>query len=264
MMALADGTATAILVAWVFVHRRQMRAPVRRLRSAPTQSSAAIQSRMTRWGVTLLRVCRVDPSRFTAAECRWSLAAVTGALCILWVSAPLALLCIAIAGVVMLRQPVRRAQRRQRNIVRELPDVVDMFQTCIASGFNVVGAMRATSASGNGVVAVAMKDALLRLQRGSDVDNALEQLVAATSSDVRRLTSALQASAHYGVPLSTSLTQLAFELRTEQTRRSEIAARRLSVQLLFPVACCTLPAFALLAVAPLIAGSLSGLATAFH
>jgi len=48
-------------------------------------------------------------------------------------------------------------------------------------------------------------------------------------------------------------------VRRDRRRKAEEAARRIPVKLLFPLVGCTLPAFALLTVAPLIAGAVRSL-----
>src|SRR4051812_1318732 len=53
--------------------------------------------------------------------------------------------------------------------------------------------------------------------------------------------------------------RLAAAARRSRQRRAEEAARKLPVQLLFPLVVCILPAFGLLTVAPLIAGGLRAL-----
>ena len=73
------------------------------------------------------------------------------------------------------------------------------------------------------------------------------------------LVAALLASERYGAPLLDGLARLAAELRSDRRRRAEEAARRVPVKLLFPLVFCTLPAFALLTVAPLLAGALGSL-----
>ena len=75
----------------------------------------------------------------------------------------------------------------------------------------------------------------------------------------RPLTAALVASERYGAPVVAGLERLAAEVRRDRRRRAEEAARRVPVKLLFPLVTCTLPAFALLTVAPLIAGTLGSL-----
>ena len=76
---------------------------------------------------------------------------------------------------------------------------------------------------------------------------------------VRPLVAALVASERYGAPLSAGLERLAGEVRRDRRRKAEEVARRIPVKLLFPLVGCTLPAFGLLTVAPLIAGALQAL-----
>ncbi len=55
-----------------------------------------------------------------------------------------------------------------------------------------------------------------------------------------------------GDPLVPVLDRLSVEARMVRRRQAEEAARRLPVQLLFPLVLCVLPAFVLLAVVPLL------------
>jgi tight adherence protein C len=67
------------------------------------------------------------------------------------------------------------------------------------------------------------------------------------------------ASERYGAPLGPGLERLAYEVRADRRRRAEEAARKIPVKLLFPLVSCTLPAFGLLTVAPLIASAVRSL-----
>ncbi|MBA3267134.1 MAG: type II secretion system F family protein, partial [Acidimicrobiia bacterium] len=80
-----------------------------------------------------------------------------------------------------------------------------------------------------------------------------------TGEAVRPLVAALVASERYGAPLVASLERLADEVRRDRRRRAEEAARKVPVKLLFPLVTCTLPAFGLLTVAPLIASAVRSL-----
>ena len=59
--------------------------------------------------------------------------------------------------------------------------------------------------------------------------------------------------------MSAGLERLADEVRRQRRHRAEEAARRVPVKLLFPLVCCTLPALALLTVAPLVASAVRSL-----
>ena len=63
----------------------------------------------------------------------------------------------------------------------------------------------------------------------------------------------------HGSPLLPGLERVGVDARARRRRAAETRARRLPVLLLFPLVLCTLPAFGLLTVAPIVAGTLSSL-----
>ncbi|MDP8938520.1 MAG: type II secretion system F family protein, partial [Actinomycetota bacterium] len=87
----------------------------------------------------------------------------------------------------------------------------------------------------------------------------LDDVPARAGEAVRPLVAALIASERYGAPLVAGLERLAGEVRADRRRRAEEAARKVPVKLLFPLVACTLPAFALLTVAPLVASAVRSL-----
>lgn len=76
---------------------------------------------------------------------------------------------------------------------------------------------------------------------------------------VQGLVGVLAGADRYGHAIGPALERLGAECRADERRRAEAAARRVPVLLLFPLVVCILPAFALLTVAPLIAGALKAL-----
>jgi pilus assembly protein TadC len=60
--------------------------------------------------------------------------------------------------------------------------------------------------------------------------------------------------------LALPLERVAEQARDVRRRHAEESARRVPVQLLFPLVACVLPAFVLLTVVPLLAGTLRSLA----
>ena len=73
------------------------------------------------------------------------------------------------------------------------------------------------------------------------------------------LATAVAAAERDGLPLAPVLERLATDARADRRRAGEAAARRLPVQLSFPLVVCTLPSFVLLAIAPAVLGALSTL-----
>ena len=98
-----------------------------------------------------------------------------------------------------------------------------------------------------------------RVARGQRLADALEVLPELLGDPVRPLVAALVASERYGVALGPTLDVLAHDARRDRRRQAEEAARQLPVRLCFPLVCCTLPAFVLLTIAPLVAGAIGSL-----
>ena len=120
-------------------------------------------------------------------------------------------------------------------------------------------AVAAVARRAAGPVGEALGWAVAEAGAGLRFADALAELPRRLGEDARPLATALVASVRDGSPLGDGLDRLAGELRAERRRRAEEAARRVPIKLLFPLVCCILPAFALLTVAPLLAGALQAL-----
>jgi tight adherence protein C len=156
----------------------------------------------------------------------------------------------------------RRARRtRAAAVVRDLPEAVDLLLLAVGAGLTVPLAVEAVARRGAGPVAAELEQVVAEVRLGRRLADALDEVPARLDGGeaTRPLVAALLASERYGAPLIDRLERLAAEVRADRRRRAEEAARRVPVQLLFPLVLCVLPAFALLTVAPLIAGALSSL-----
>jgi tight adherence protein C len=160
-----------------------------------------------------------------------------------------------------------RDQRRRRHAVATMAaDLVDLFAVAIGAGLNV---RLATAAVAKRSPTGPLADELSRVEEevaaGARLADALDRVPArlaaggAGDETVRSLIAALVDAERYGTALGPTLDRLAAEARRSRQRRAEEAARRIPVQLLFPLVTCILPAFGLLTVAPLIAGGLRAL-----
>lgn len=169
----------------------------------------------------------------------------------------------AVAAVAVLVPPRLAARRRRAAeaaaLARELPEIVDLLAVATSSGLSVAAAVGAVAPVGDGALAAALGTALAESRRGRRLADALDDVPARVGEPARPLVAALTAGERYGAPLAQTLDRLADEARHERRRAAETAARRVPVALLFPLVCCILPAFALLTVAPLVAGALRAL-----
>lgn len=154
----------------------------------------------------------------------------------------------------------RRARRRRaEQVLRDLPEVVDLVHVAVGAGLTVPLAVQAVAGRAEGPIADELRRALADVGLGERLADALGEVPARAGEATRPLIAALVASDRYGAPLADALARLAVEVRADRRRRAEEAARRVPVKLLFPLVCCVLPAFGLLTLAPLLAGAFSAL-----
>ncbi len=185
-----------------------------------------------------------------------AVAAGAVALALLPVAAPpAALVAWALPGLA-----ARRAERRrQAEMVTGLPDVVDLLVLAVGAGLTVHQAVARVAARATGPLAAELGRVVGEVALGRRLADALDDLPRRAGEAVRPLVAALVASERYGAPLVAGLERLAGEVRRDRRRRAEEAAHKVPVKLLFPLVTCTLPAFGLLTVAPLVASAVRSL-----
>jgi tight adherence protein C len=189
---------------------------------------------------------------------RWALAVSAGAAgyVVLPVFAP-------VLAVVAWAVPVVRARRRAgaaaAAVRRSLPEAVDLLNLAVGAGLTVPLAIAAVGRRHQGPVGIELARVAREVDGGRRCADALEDAGGRLGPDAGPVLSALVASERYGAPLAEALARLAADVRADQRRRAEESARRVPVKLLFPLVLCVLPAFALLTVAPLLAGALGSL-----
>jgi tight adherence protein C len=171
------------------------------------------------------------------------------------VALPLALVAWAVPGM-----KARRTERRRlAALAADLPDVVDLLVLAVGAGLTVPLAVRSVARRAPGPLGAELVRVCDEASLGRRLGDALDDLPARAGEACRPLVAALVASDRYGAPLGPGLERMAHEVRADRRRRAEEAARKIPVKLLFPLVSCTLPAFALLTVAPLIASAVRSL-----
>jgi len=209
-----------------------------------------------RLGRSILRACGRNAS---ASTCRRLGSAVVAALPA-GVVLPLAAPAAAVLGWMLPAVLTRRRDRaRLLSVAADLPEVVDLLVMAIGAGLTVPLAVAAVARRSPGRVATELGRASEEAGLGRRLADALDDIPSRAGESVRPLVAALVASERYGAPLAAGLDRLAAEVRRDRRRRAEEAARKVPVKLLFPLVTCTLPAFGLLTVAPLIAGAMRSL-----
>lgn len=174
---------------------------------------------------------------------------------------PVLTLGLVASGVLGRAQLVRRAHRRQQRASEaSFPDLVDLFRIAAAAGHPVHRCLEVVAVRAPAPVRAPLAATLARVQRGVPLSDALAVLGPELGATGPVLTDALRAALRTGAPLGPVLDRVGAVARDRRARTAQAAARRLPVTMLFPLVFCVLPAFGLLGVVPLLAGSLGSLA----
>ena len=185
----------------------------------------------------------------------WATVAAAGLLVVAPVLALVPVLWVTVVPALAAR---RARAAHEARLVDQLPDVVDLLALTTVAGLPAGAAIVAIGDRPGGPLGMAMARAAGRLGRGASTAGALDAL-RAVGPAARPLVDALLQHDRYGTPLLPALERVAIEARARRRRHAEEAARRLPVVLLFPLVLTTFPAFVLLTVVPLLAGSLGSL-----
>jgi len=183
------------------------------------------------------------------------LAVIVG-LAVLDVRVSILIAVIAVGRPIVQRR--RQERHREAHIVAELPHIADFFLVALSGGLTIPLAVRVVADRLDGLFAVALGEVIVRTQHGARLADELEALPDQLGDGTRPLIRLLVAAERYGSSAIDGLEQVARDVRLDRRRRAETAARRLPITLLFPLVLCTLPAFVLLTVVPIIVSSLDG------
>jgi tight adherence protein C len=256
VIAVAMPAAWAAAVVAGSWSRRPAPRRVRRLVGVHRHNDVHRTPFVERLGRAVLRVCRRPDDPVLARRAGTAAVLVLATAPVLAAAAPLA----GLVGWCWPTVQVRRAERRRlAALAADLPDVVDLFVLAVGAGLTVPLAVATVSRRAAGPLGAELRRVCDDVAVGRRLSEALDDVPPRAGEAVRPLTTALVASERYGAPLAAGLERLADEVRRDRRRKAEEIARRIPVKLLFPLVGCTLPAFALLTVAPLIAGAVRSL-----
>lgn len=185
---------------------------------------------------------------------------------VLWAAAGAVLLGPPGAGLGVVRWAApavgarRRARQHQQELWAELPEAADLLALALSAGLSVPAAVELVG----GVLQGPVGDSLRRIHRrhgtGVIYGDAVGRELRTADADLHSLLSLVGAAHLDGGPAVDPCRRLGAELAQQRRRRAEAVARRVPVAMLFPLVCCILPAFVLLALVPVLAGSFDRLA----
>jgi Flp pilus assembly protein TadB len=149
--------------------------------------------------------------------------------------------------------PARR--RRREQLVASVPHAVDLMAACLAVGLSPAAALDQITAAVDGPLAEELAGVTARLGVGVDPVTVWRDL--AQHPQLGGLGRAVARAVDSGASVSDAMSRLAEDLRRSARAEVETQARSVGVKAALPLGVCLLPAFVLVGVVPLVAGSVS-------
>lgn len=168
-----------------------------------------------------------------------------------------------VVGVVGWQLPARLERGRLERTGRELVDdtllAVELCAVAVHTGATVPHTIEVVAPHVPGELGDALRRVVAGYRKGRLLDDLLCRVVDDTGEQTADLVGLLRAAHIDGDRVGPALDRLADRLRDDRRRLVDVEVRRLSVRLLVPLVCCSLPGFVLVALVPLAVGALGNL-----
>lgn len=185
-----------------------------------------------------------------------------GLAVLLLVGGPVGLVAAAVAAsaaaVVVGRMEPPSARRRREALEDGLPLAVDLLASCLAAGQAPGAAVEEVAGAVDGPLREELRAVASRLRLGSDPVTVWQEVAA--HPQLGPWGRCVLRAVDSGASVADAMAGLADDLRGAARARVEARARAVGVHAALPLGVCLLPAFVLLGVVPLVAGSLSVMA----
>ncbi len=149
--------------------------------------------------------------------------------------------------------------RRRRELQAAMPEMVELLSVALYGGLGLQEACVAVSERVHGPLGDELARCVQQIERGQRFDDALVEFRDRAGTAYRGVVSAILATQRYGLPLAATLERLGSEARAERRRLADARARRLPVQMIFPLVLLFLPSVLLVVVVPVMGAALSQL-----
>jgi tight adherence protein C len=134
------------------------------------------------------------------------------------------------------------AQRRQDEVRRTLPDVIDTLVVSVEAGLGFDAALAQVTRYGRGPLAREFARVLQEIQLGRSRVEALRALGERTSVvELRAFCSIVVQATELGVPMAGVLREQSSQMRVRRRQHAEELAQKVPVKILFPLIFCLLP-----------------------
>ena len=147
-----------------------------------------------------------------------------------------------------------KIKKRREEIVRDLPDIIDLLSICVGAGLDFMLAVRRVVREiQDSVIGGEFKIMLQEIQMGLSRREALKNLSARIDTpEVSSFVRALTQADRMGSPIREALKAQADELRIYRFQRGEEMALKAPIKLLFPLLVFILPVVLIIVAAPIL------------
>ena len=153
-----------------------------------------------------------------------------------------------------------KARKRQKQIERDLPDLLDQTVIALESGLSFEASLARISDNGTGPLAEEFKRTLQDMRLGMSRRGAYRALSERTNvADVQRFCKQVVQAEEFGVSMSTVVRNRAQDMRVKRRYRAEEIAQKIPVKIIFPLACCFMPVLFMIILYPTFRGLLASL-----
>ena len=143
--------------------------------------------------------------------------------------------------------------KRQKAMRATAADTIDQLTICVEAGLGFDAALARVATTTDGALTEELRRTMSDIRAGVPRPQALRTLADRVQIiEIRLLVSALLQAQKHGVPLADTLRIQSAEMRLRRKQRSEEAAAKLTVKMLFPIIFCFLPVFTIVAIGPAI------------
>jgi tight adherence protein C len=144
-------------------------------------------------------------------------------------------------------------ERRQQELQKGLPDVMDMLTVCVEAGLGFDAALSRVARNLTGPMAEECARVLQEMQFGKSRAEALRALAERTGvPELRTFVSAMIQASELGISIANVLREQAREMRLKRRQRAEEKAQKLQVKILGPLIVCLLPCIFIVVLGPAI------------
>lgn len=143
------------------------------------------------------------------------------------------------------------SKKRLRSAMAELPEILELMSVALSAGDGLFGALARVTPRSNGVLAESLKQVLLALELGADLETELAWLAKTLPQrQIIEFANKLSLALRRGTPLSQMLRSLAESTRSELRNDQLKQAGRNETRMLIPLIFLILPVTVLFAVYP--------------